>query len=462
MKKIRFLILSIFFFAVVFSLTGCRCYPAEHKWNVTYFEKNTTYANGVEQLEICYGIPYVDQPFGGMENGVVDIQFFEDGGLTFKPGTGETLTGTYALKHKGLSYTNITVVLDNGETFCGKGSSYYYGESLELVFRGMQYRFDREYRDAEEIYQEHMAQMPNTIRRHCEDEYLKRSTVVCNDGVYSLMYGDGDILLLDGNVAVKCVNLDKENVMTAQDSIKVGECFSVVETVKNARDKVLIYYVEPLPNEPIEPTEPDTLMLYECEDQLRGLRAEDVTEIKFTKEFTNLPSGNTKYHRYITDTEQIKSILEKLNNVELIKISDPFDPTEMVARLILNVYTETDSFVIVSEEGLYRTDTDENYILSDFPHFLYDGAVQTFVVTSADDKVRVSYDGKDLGEYILSWFENIEFIIDPEDYDYEPPYPHWTYTFDFGDITVYDQTHFRYKGQFYLVVGDITFDLIYP
>ena len=90
-------------------------------------------------------------------------------------------------------------------------------------------------------------------------------------------------------------------------------------------------------------------MLHECEKQLAGLKAEDITEIKFTKEFTHLP--------HLT---------------------------------------------------------------------------------------------------------NIEFVVDTEEHGYAPSTPHWIYTFDFGEITVYDETHFRYKGQNYVVVGDINIDLIYP
>ena len=62
----------------------------------------------------------------------------------------------------------------------------------------------------------------------------------------------------------------------------------------------------------------------------------------------------------------------------------------------------------------------------------------------------------------VSILEDIEYIIDPnQDYDYTSLHDKRTLITEFGELTVYDETHFRYKGQFYLVVGETTFEQLY-
>lgn len=465
MKKLKALLLTLLSIVFILVLTGCRCNPSEHKWYVERFEISTLYANDVVEVELHDGAPDINDPFGGMENGIVDISFSKDGKLTFKPGTGEVLTGTYTLKHNGLADTDFTVTLDNGETFSGTSAKTIYDAYLTFSFRGMQYAFDVAYRDAEEIYQEYISHMPDHIRRHVDSGYLKRATVSYNDGVYYLAEKGGDTLLLDDKVTVKCIRLNEEDTMGVLDSIEEGRCFSRIQKNKDGKSYILLYYIEPYPEEPPEPTEPKPLMLHECETQLTELNAEDVTEIKFTKEYTNLPHGYTRHHQYITDAAEIKSILDLLNDAELTEASGRFEATEKVTKLTLHIYTETGDFMIITTGSIYKHGTSDGikyYTISDFPEFSYDGAVESFIDAGMTYMARINYDGNDLGEYILPFFSDIEFIVDTEDYDYTQTSPHWIYTFDFGEIRVYDETHFRYNGQNFVVVGDITIDLIYP
>ena len=52
----------------------------------------------------------------------------------------------------------------------------------------------------------------------------------------------------------------------------------------------------------------------------------------------------------------------------------------------------------------------------------------------------------------------LEYIVDTNnDYAYTTLHDTRTLICEFGEITIYDATHFRYKGQFYLVSGDVTF-----
>ena len=143
---------------------------------------------------------------------------------------------------------------------------------LTFVFRDMQYCFEKAYRDAEEIYQEDMSYMPDHILRHVDSGYVKRSTVLFIDGEYSLTVENGDTVILDDNTTVKCVRLD-EDTMTVLNSIKEGKCFSRIESRESGKNNVLIYYIEPYPEEPLEPTvpEPNPLMLSELETWISEL-----------------------------------------------------------------------------------------------------------------------------------------------------------------------------------------------
>ena len=459
MKKIRLLLLLLLSFAFILILTGCRCEPSKHQWYIKRFQINTVYANGVEQVETYDGIPDIDDPFGGMENGIVDIQFSEDGKVTFKPGTGEVLTGTYTLKHNGFKNTNFTVTLDNGEKFSGTVDAYYYATDLTFVFRDMQYCFEKAYRDAEEIYQEDMSYMPDHILRHVDSGYVKRSTVLFIDGEYSLTVENGDTVILDDNTTVKCVRLD-EDTMTVLNSIKEGKCFSRIESRESGKNNVLIYYIEPYPGEPLEPTvpEPDPLMLSELEPWISDLSSAEITEIKFVKDYVNIPAGNKKHIQHITDKEKIENIIAVLKSIELTEMSGANLPITPETKYDLKIYTESGEYCLWAI-GSYWTNNDSYwYSLSTFPVFEYEGAVKSFV--ECNTVAHIYYGETDFGEVGNPIITEIEFVEDTEDYDYTPN-SYWTYEFDWGVLEVYDERHFRYKGQNYVVVGELVIPLVH-
>ena len=459
MKKLRILLLSLLSVVFMLLLTGCRCNPSEHEWYVERFKINTVFANGVEQTMAYDGIPDIDDPFGGMENGIVDIRFSKDGKVTFRPGTGEVLTGTYTLKHNGFKNTNFIVTLDNGETFSGEAVAYYYSTDLTFAFRDMPYCFEKAYRDAEEIYQEHMSYMPDHIRRHVNSGYLKRSTVSYNDGVYSLTEKSGETILLDDTATVTCVRLDEENTMTILDCIEEGRCFSRTEKSESGKSDVVIYYIEPYPEEPTEPAppEPDPLMLSERVPWIAELSSTEITEIKFVKDYVNLPAGNVKYTQHITDKEKIENIIDVLKSIELTEIPGANLPIAPSTKYDLNVYTESGEFCLSAAEGFWTNNESYWYSLSAFPVFEYEGAVKSFV--KCNTLAHVYYGELDFGNVGCQAITDIEFIKDTEDYDFTPN-SHWTYEFDWGVLEVYDERHFRYKGQNYAVVGELEIPLV--
>ena len=89
------------------------------------------------------------------------------------------------------------------------------------------------------------------------------------------------------------------------------------------------------------------------------------------------------------------------------------------------------------------------------------GAVKSFV--ECNTVAHIYYGETDFGEVGNPIITEIEFVEDTEDYDYTPN-SYWTYEFDWGVLEVYDERHFRYKGQHYVVVGELEIPLvtIYP
>ena len=127
----------------------------------------------------------------------------------------------------------------------------------------------------------------------------------------------------------------------------------------------------------------------------------------------------------------------------------------------LKIYSESGEYCLWAI-GSYWTNNDSYwYSLSTFPAFEYEGAVKSFV--ECNTVAHIYYGETDFGEVGNPIITEIEFVEDTEDYDYTPN-SYWTYEFDWGVLEVYDERHFRYKGQNYVVVGELVIPLvqIYP
>ena len=322
MKRIRMLLMIAFLIALVFVLAGCTCDPAAHMWEVISFSKNTVYLNGVEQVD-QYGVVTFIDPFGGMEDGIVSIVFTEDGTVTFTPGTGETLTGTFTTKDNGMQDTSFTVTLDNGETFSGKAVSYYYGRSLEFAFRGNAYRFEEAYETAETLYEKTIQNQIRWIRYAVFDKgLLTIGEITADAGRYTLtIEGEKTPRVLDQTVAVQCVRLDAENNLTMLDAIELGECYCAIGQTYSGMDKIVIYYIEPLPEDPTPP-EPDYTFLPEFEGWLIDVfTVENIAEIKTTFEYVGVAPGEFKNVKRTTDQAVIAQVLEFYADTTMTQIA---------------------------------------------------------------------------------------------------------------------------------------------
>lgn len=145
-------------------LSGCRCEPSEVTWLVQSFQKQEVFVNGVEHLSLHTGTPSVRDPFGGMETEFVSITFSGDGAVTFQPGTGELLTGTYSYQHNGIKETQIAVTLENGESFYGTARSNSYVSTLTFTFRDLDYLFQDYGGEPKEYYTQGLKDLCAAIR----------------------------------------------------------------------------------------------------------------------------------------------------------------------------------------------------------------------------------------------------------------------------------------------------------
>lgn len=247
--KTRKLFLIVLLCLCVGLLAGCRCEPSGENWYIQNFHREETFVNGVTHTVIYSGVPSAWDPYGGMEEHFISIDFENDGTVVFCPGTGETLTGTYTFSHSGISSTDFTVTLENGEQFTGNAQAFYYGSTMSFVFREQTYVFKNSGGAAKEYYDNSLRTLTESIRYWAENQRgdipLKSCSLSSRNGKWILTPEDEtQAFFLDDTVAVRVFRLDGENVIHALDQITEGECFYVTET-SDGITFVTIYYVDP-------------------------------------------------------------------------------------------------------------------------------------------------------------------------------------------------------------------------
>jgi hypothetical protein len=140
---------------------------------------------------------------------------------------------------------------------------------------------------------------------------------------------------------------------------------------------------------------------------------------------------------YETDAHS-DEFLSELYSLDIVRISD----SSGKAVMIYNIYDR----IKIGEKWYYHGNS--------FPDFIYEGAYQKFICQN--------YAAELYQEEIFQGYTNIlgdlEYIVDPnQDYSYSSLHDTRTLVCELGKITVYDETHFWYKGQFYLSVGERSF-----
>ena len=473
MKNFKLLILLFSLLLCIFALSSCRCEPSTSEWYLYEITEKLTFSNGAEATLAFNGHVGLTQPWG--ERGVAErceIEFSEGGGFKMSL-DGEELLGSYTYRHNGFNDTSFTVTLNSGESFSGEAVSYIYGNKLEFEFRGAKYNFSERSDDsytAEESADDEKW-MIKQLREQIEgseehNHYSLAPASVTFDGKKYVLNNIHD--LSDKEKLVWCAFLDKENVLTNPAPIMEGECyFSHFGDVSVRYDDgeyksyeiFIIYYIEPIPKEEYPEAKRATLAeLYPC------LMSDSIDEVKLTVEYTGLAPGFTKEHCYLSGDALI-DYLEQLRSIELLE-AYPEDVDNSLSQEICTVFSISvtdgdEECVVCIYEGYIqdRGDSDFWWYVRQMPKFFYDGATSSFV-TYADEITVVDKQGAEVGVY-QNPLSAIEFVICREEHNYTTMTPWLKVVTDFGEIKVYDAKHFWYKGQSYVVVGDLDFSFLF-
>ncbi len=461
----KFLLLMLIFICVLI-LCSCSINPYAFQWKLFGIYHDVTYVNGQTVTTWTSTGAYEHQP-NGIHDGMVSIKFYEDGTVDFKPYGSEMLHGTYTLKHNGMKDTSFTVVFDNGERIeNGYAVGYYYNDELNFDFRGIRYKFSTDSRGCtEEEYEQERANLADWIRRG--GMYLRNGEVKLNENDAELCAEslENNIDLYGENCALTLIQITAENELVTLDGIKEGECvFYEFFDTKQPHGKdihtVVIYYIEPLPQQ--EEYEPQEYTLDELNTRLQYyFEHPEESIIKVSRTLNPAQSGQNDYHKYYMEKADVDKYISALREVTLTEELDKpvFGDIEMVYTVRFSHIEGQRNGTVITLIGDYVKFGEKYYRVSSFPDFEYDGAVMTFTMLNNDLKVY----SKD--EYMYDadgYLFDVEFIIDPEQ-NYEYMTSHYTITLicELGEITVYDATHFWYKGQFYLVVSEKNFSEFY-
>ena len=176
-------------------------------------------------------------------------------------------------------------------------------------------------------------------------------------------------------------------------------------------------------------------------------------------ELINIDPGFNHSYNLITEQYTITQILDILANISVYEVDDPND--ELLNELyVLETISIIDTSGVLDEIEISKIDDRIKignkwyYHYGDFPQFIYEGSYRRF---TANDYTAEVYRGEEfLGKPDILY--NLEYIIDPnQNYSYSFSHDARTLACEFGEITIYDETHFCYKGQFYLSVGERSF-----
>ena len=471
MKKYKLYLLLLFLFLCLFMLCSCRCNPAEYQWYLSGLTEDVTFSNGITEKVSISGSVDIYQPYAVDYAERCRVEFRDDGSF-LGDFNGEELSGTYTYKHNGFANTSFTVNLENGESFFGASVSFYGGRELWFEFRGTSYEFTDRFGASvtKEDAEQHTEYLIEDLRdleagrpNGRFDNYLGEITLSGDD--FILTSAGEEYNLSSGENLVWCSLLDEENTLSHLKKIELGECYFVINNYlpigESGQQKIaraiIIYYIEPLPEEPSDP-KPEKKALAELYPWILG----DVSSIKLTQEWKNLPAGYTKYHDYLT-ADEILICLDGLRGAELCEIF-PEDlenyflngDNHKVITLLATVGAEKREIQFV--DGLIF-DGERWWKPDAMPKFNYDGAVQSFIVYT--DTVHVfNREGSELGSF-ADMLSAIEFEICKEEHNYTSLMERFTLVTEFGEITVYDSEHFWYKGQSYVVVGENNFGFLF-
>lgn len=463
MKRKKWLF-GIAFALFCIMLSACRCAPYETKWYIQQATFEKSFLNG-NKVEVTVGNhAYYAQP-DALYDGNAHIQFYEDGTVAFQPIDGAALTGTYTYSHNGFKDTGFRITFSDGsEVTDGVAVSYYGGRELSFTHRGVCYAFgDRGY-TSEGEHQENIAQIAYVMRSpYYTDRFPTATTTKGENGKWQItevVPTEGEPLdIYAEGLALEAVHITANNEVILLDDLMEGECFVVMYEDMVGMQKVshaVFYYVDPLPKEPT--VEDMTLGIEEMLPWLpEVLQKYESTQIKITSSATNLPVGFTEYHQYLRDSEEVRQYLENLNTMRLwSEEKKDFSGNHKKYTIQITVgeevyaFTSIEDYLVIGEELYQFMDGDR---VAKLPNIDYSQAVKTFVTA---DKTEV-YNKKTYLYSVTDFWQDLEFVIDTEEHNWNFAQETRTLVCDFGEVTVYDNVHFYYKGQNYIAVGNQDF-----
>lgn len=476
MKKFKLIFLLILLTLLTIMLTSCPIVPHAFGWDISTVYCDVTYINGnTIKTSVGQGVGCFD--LIGIHNEITYIDFFEDGTLIFKPLGAEEINGTYKCKNNGIEYTTIYITLENGDNIEALGVGGYFEDILRFEYKDVEYEFSADLRDVDicedkEEFNEQLRELAKELRYYEKNAqrygFFNPCTVVLDEnGGATLISEDEETDLYTENLRIVAVRVTDNNEVVYLDAIEEGECYfySQLTYPYESLHYVNLYYFDPLPD--YKPENPEPFTIFELIPELEAYYEDGAIEninIKMSNELMNFPIGYSNYYNHIIDKENIENILSLLASMTLWDYGPPDD------NYLNNPYS-IDSITLIDVTGALPEITISNYYdrikigdtyyyhnTDEFPKFIYAGAFQKFICN--DYNAAVYKNEELLGN--TNVLENIEYIVDPsQDYDYTSLHDTRTLVAEFGELTVYDATHFRYKGQFYLVVGETTFEELF-
>lgn len=479
MKRIKPLFLIVLLIFITVMLTACPVVPHRFDWKIDQIERDVTYINGnTLKTAIGQGVDYFR--LEGIHNEITYINFFENGTLIFKPFNTEKISGTYRCQNNGIQNTTIYITLENGDSFEALGIGSLYDDILQFEYQNTSYLFSSDLSshdvcENQNEFDEQLKQVAEAVRYLEENPqhrgYFKPCSIILDEkGGATLISDDMEIDLYSDNIGVNAIRITDNNEVIYLDSIEEGDCYFYGDFVfsyyANGNPVFInLYYIDPLPKH--EQQLPEPLNIYDIVPELKAYYEYGVKEniiVKMSLELVNHSTGYSNYYNCITNQEDIDNILAILENVTFWDYGPPSD------NYLDNPYSIT-SFIFTDITGTLPSITISNYYdfvkigdkyyyhaPNQFPKFIYDGSFRMFACYDYNAEVYIK---NELIGY-TDILESIEYIIDPiQDYSYTTTHDTRKLLSEFGEITIYDATHFRYKGQFYLVVGKTTFEELY-
>ncbi len=331
MKKVRPILLFFVLFTFAFLLSGCRCYPGKHDWEIVHYTKGVEFIGGITR-EVTYNGASFLFPFAVPSSEETYITFTEDGKVSFKPCDGEFLEGTYTIKHNGFSSTDFTLTFENGEKAEGNGASYMMsGTHIEFSFRGITYRFEP-YADGHSTQDDIVWEL-----RNGNDGTLKTATVTKSETGFTVSFSNDSYSIVN-ETAVCAMLLDTNDMLIPLGEVREGECLAVIDA---EQDIVTLYYIEPT-----------TMLLSDYETWVKEIVDTEIAEITLIKYYT---CNIDEVRRTLTDQTDIGSIMATLRDCILTKMPNT-SPNPQSAVDIIMVKTKDSYYTLTVHDSYLNID----------------------------------------------------------------------------------------------------------